>query len=94
MKPLIRTVVMLTWVVLLWVPAAAANHTKVYVANQGSDTVTVIDDQRVSAMASAQADSSCPSRRLRPERTHRVWSSARTARGRTSPMHQPLRWSI
>jgi YVTN family beta-propeller protein len=57
MKPLIRTVVILAWVALLWVSSAEANHTKVYVANQGSNTVTVIDDQRVSAMVAAQASS-------------------------------------
>jgi YVTN family beta-propeller protein len=43
-------------VALLGASTAQANHTKIYVANQGSNTVTVIDDQRVSAMASAQAD--------------------------------------
>jgi YVTN family beta-propeller protein len=41
---------------LLGASTAHANHTKIYVANQGSNTVTVIDDQRVSAMAAAQAD--------------------------------------
>src|SRR5262249_26058256 len=41
---------------LLGVSTAQAKHTKIYIANQGSNTVTVIDDQRVSAMAAAQAD--------------------------------------
>src|SRR4029453_10617331 len=41
---------------LLGASTAYANNTKIYVANQGSNTVTVIDDQRVSAMAKAQAD--------------------------------------
>jgi YVTN family beta-propeller protein len=57
MKPLIHTGVILMWLALLWVSTAEASHTKVYVANQGSNTVTVIDDQRVSAMARAEADS-------------------------------------
>jgi YVTN family beta-propeller protein len=41
---------------LISASTAQANHTKIYVANQGSNTVTVIDDQRVSAMAASQAD--------------------------------------
>ena len=57
MKHTIRTVFILTGVALLSVPTAEAKHPKVYVANQGSNTVTVIDDQRVSAMAVAQARS-------------------------------------
>ena len=52
-----RTLFSLASVVLLGVSTAAASHTKVYVANQGSNTVTVIDDQRVSAMAAARAGS-------------------------------------
>jgi YVTN family beta-propeller protein len=48
---------MLLSAVVLRVSTADASHTKVYVANQGSNTVTVIDDQRVSAMAAAQASS-------------------------------------
>jgi len=55
MKTLSRTVCILTWVVLAWASDAEAAHTKVYVANQGSNTVTVIDDQRVTAMTKARA---------------------------------------
>jgi len=55
MKTLSRSVSTLTFVVLAWASNAEANHTKVYVANQGSNTVTVIDDQRVSAMTKAHA---------------------------------------
>ena len=51
-----RTILVLVLAVLVRVSTAEANHTKVYVANQGSNTVTVIDDQRVSAMVKAQAD--------------------------------------
>jgi YVTN family beta-propeller protein len=50
-----RTVVTFASAALLWGSTAEANHTKVYVANQGSNTVTVIDDQRVSAMLAARA---------------------------------------
>jgi YVTN family beta-propeller protein len=55
MKTLSRTACTLTWVILAWASNAEANHTKVYVANQGSNTVTVIDDQRVSTMTKAHA---------------------------------------
>ena len=51
-----RTILVLVLAVLVRVSAAEANHTKVYVANQGSNTVTVIDDQRLSAMTKARAD--------------------------------------
>src|SRR5262245_5200960 len=37
-------------VLLLGASTAQAKHTKIYVANQGSNTVNVIDDQRVNAM--------------------------------------------
>ena len=57
MKTLSRTVCTLTWVVLAWASNAQADHAKVYIANQGSNTVTVIDDQRVSAMVKAHAES-------------------------------------
>jgi hypothetical protein len=50
-----RTVLVLVLVALIRASAAEANHTKVYVANQGSNTVMVIDDQRVSAMTRARA---------------------------------------
>lgn len=50
-----RTILVLVLMTLMRVSAAEASHTKVYVANQGSNTVTVIDDQRLSAMAAAQA---------------------------------------
>ena len=50
-----RDIPVLVLVALMRVSAAEANHTKVYVANQGSNTVTVIDDQRVSAMTKARA---------------------------------------
>src|SRR4030095_14587399 len=49
-----RILPILTSAVFLSVSAAEANHTKVYIANQGSNTVTVIDDQRVSAATGAQ----------------------------------------
>jgi len=52
-----RTVLVLVLTALIRVSAAEANHTKVYVANQGSNTVTVIDDQRVSTMTKAHANS-------------------------------------
>jgi len=51
------TIPVLVLVALMRASAAEANHTKVYVANQGSNTVTVIDDQRVSAMTRAHAGS-------------------------------------
>lgn len=57
MKTLSRTVCTVTWVILAWASLAEANHTKVYVANQGSNTVTVIDDQRVRTMTKARAGS-------------------------------------
>ena len=57
MKSPIRTLCILTWIALVWGSIAEANHTKVYVANQGSNTVTVIDDQRVGTMTRAQASS-------------------------------------
>ena len=41
---------------LLFGPSTAhAKHTKVHIANQGSNSVTVLDDQRVRTMAKAQA---------------------------------------
>ena len=52
-----RTLLVVVLMALIRVPAAEANHTKVYVANQGSNTVTVIDDQRVAAMTKAHASS-------------------------------------
>ena len=52
-----KTILILVSAALLGVSTAEASHTKVYVANQGSNTVTVIDDQRVSAMAAARAGS-------------------------------------
>jgi YVTN family beta-propeller protein len=55
LKPMTRLLPMLATALLLGASTAQANHTKIYVANQGSNTVTVIDDQRVSAMANAQA---------------------------------------
>jgi YVTN family beta-propeller protein len=57
MTSLIRVSFILGWLILTWVPIAEANHTKVYVANQGSNTVTVIDDQRVRAMTTAHVSS-------------------------------------
>jgi YVTN family beta-propeller protein len=53
-----RTILVLVLAALMRVSTAEANHIKVYIANQGSNTVTVIDDQRVSAMVKAQADRS------------------------------------
>lgn len=52
-----RTILVIVLMALIRVPAAEANHTKIYVANQGSNTVTVIDDQRVAAMTRARAAS-------------------------------------
>src|SRR6185503_20049474 len=57
MKTLSRTVCILTWVVFAWASKSEAAHTKVYVANQGSNTVTAIDDQRDIAMTKARAGS-------------------------------------
>jgi len=54
---MIRHILALVTAALVGVSTAEANHTKVYVANQGSNTVTVIDDQRVSAMVASNADS-------------------------------------
>jgi YVTN family beta-propeller protein len=51
-----RTTLVIVLAALMRVSTAEANHTKVYVANQGSNSVTVIDDQRVSAMAASQSD--------------------------------------
>src|SRR5262245_12771149 len=65
MKSPSRTVCTLTWVVLAWASIAEANHTKVYVANQGSNTVTVIDDQRVSPMTKAHASQTPGAERAR-----------------------------
>jgi YVTN family beta-propeller protein len=56
LNPMTRLLPIFVFALLLGASTAQANHTKIYVANQGSNTVTVIDDQRVSAMASAQAD--------------------------------------
>jgi len=56
-RTMTRTILILVSAALLGVSTAEAKHTKVYVANQGSNTVTVIDDQRVSAMAAARAGS-------------------------------------
>ena len=50
-----RTSALLVSALLCGASTAQATHTKIYVANQGSNTVTVIDDQRVSAMVAAQA---------------------------------------
>jgi len=41
---------------LLGPSTAHAKHTKVYIANQGSNSVTVLDDQRVRTMAKARAN--------------------------------------
>jgi YVTN family beta-propeller protein len=54
-EPMKRTILVLALMALMRVSAAEANHTKVYVANQGSNTVTVIDDERLSAMTRARA---------------------------------------
>jgi len=51
---MIRVWSILICALLLGPSTAHAQHTKVYIANQGSDSVTVVDDQRVSAMATAQ----------------------------------------
>ena len=51
-----RQLPIFVFALLLGASTAQAKHTKIYVANQGSNTVTVIDDQRVSAMAAAQSD--------------------------------------
>ena len=40
---------------LVCASAAETSHTKAYIANQGSNTVTVIDDQRISALAASGA---------------------------------------
>src|SRR5262245_31046913 len=45
-----RLSIVLTSALLASAATAEAKHSKVYVANQGSNTVTVIDDQRVNAM--------------------------------------------
>ena len=50
-EPVSRTMLIFVCTALLGVSTAEAKHTKVYVTNQGSNTVTVIDDQRVSAIA-------------------------------------------
>jgi YVTN family beta-propeller protein len=52
-----RSIVSLVAAALLWSSTAEAEHTKVYVANQGSNSVTVIDDQRASAMIRSRAAS-------------------------------------
>jgi len=57
---MIRTSAIVMSVLLFTASNGAANHTKVYVANQGSNTVTVIDDQRVNAMVAADAVESTP----------------------------------
>ena len=49
------TILVLVSATLIGGSTAEANQTKIYVANQGSNTVTVIDDQRVSTIAAAQA---------------------------------------
>lgn len=54
MRRLIRRTFVFGWLILTGVSIAEAQHTKVYVANQGSNTVTVIDDQRVMAMTKAE----------------------------------------
>jgi YVTN family beta-propeller protein len=50
-QPVSRTMLIFVCTALLGVSTAEAKHTKAYVTNQGSNTVTVIDDQRVSAIA-------------------------------------------
>lgn len=55
-----RTSTIVIAALLFTVSSAHANHTKVYVANQGSNTVTVIDDQRVNAMVAADAIGNTP----------------------------------
>ncbi len=50
-----RILPILVSALLLGASTAQANHSKIYIANQGSNTVTVIDDQRVSAMVVARA---------------------------------------
>jgi YVTN family beta-propeller protein len=49
-----RMLPILVSALLFGASTAQANHTKIYIANQGSNTVTVIDDQRVSAMVVAR----------------------------------------
>jgi YVTN family beta-propeller protein len=55
LNPMARIVAIVISALLFSTSAARANHTKVYVANQGANTVTVIDDQRVNAMVAANA---------------------------------------
>ena len=76
-EPVSRTMLIFVCAALLGVLTAEAEHTKAYVTNQGSNTVTVIDDQRVSAIAARPAWG--------------LARATRTSKIRISPLWRPFR---